>query len=136
MRVCLSPECGILGISIGDLTSKITLLLLTLVGDCKRYTEYYWLFYSANQESKWLILILLQRLWYWTKKDTYHAILYWNMFIISYLTWMFLICHLSSFYQKIWFNILMSFMSQFLKQSNNYIKFISKFLSTPESMTK
>ena len=41
-------EHDILGILIGDLTYKITPLLLTPLSDCKQYTEDCWLFYSEN----------------------------------------------------------------------------------------
>ena len=52
MRVFARPERGVLGISIGYLKSKTTLLLLSLVGDCKRYTEYHWFFYSENSREQ------------------------------------------------------------------------------------
>ena len=101
MSDCPSPERAVLCISIGDLTSKIALLFLTLLTSHKLYTEYYWLFYIENQQGEWLILILLYILLYWTTKATSSAVIYFIMMIILYLIWMFTICHLSSLFLQI-----------------------------------
>ena len=58
------------------------LLLFNLLSSRKWYTEDYWFFYSENWEGEWLILIILQFLWYWTTKDTSSGFVYWTMIII------------------------------------------------------
>ena len=47
-----SPECGVLNISIDDLTSKSALPWLTLLSDRKQCMEDYWLLYSENREDE------------------------------------------------------------------------------------
>ena len=42
------PEHDVLGISIGDFTSRSAFLSLTLLSDCKQYTEDYWFVYSDS----------------------------------------------------------------------------------------
>ena len=117
-RNCYIPGRDVLCILIGELTSKTTLLLFTLLSESKHQ--------SANlpvivNRIKWLqtiqgrSLVILQsklRGWVininfipilreWTTKCTFYAIVYWTMMIIVYLICMFLICHLSYIFSQI-----------------------------------
>ena len=113
-----------------NLTLKSALLLVTVLSACKWYTFGYWIFYSQNSKSEWLVLILLQILLDWTMKGTFYAIVYWSMMIIVHSICMFLIFLLSLFSRKLWISDLLSFLPQLvLKQSKNYIKFHFQFQS-------
>ena len=105
-----------------DLTSKRSLLLVTILSASKRYTEDYWLLYIQYREGEWSMLILLQFSWNWTMKGAFYAIVYWTIMIIVHLICMFLICQLSWFFSQITISDMLSFLSQFFWISQRVTK--------------
>ena len=116
------PECGVLCISVGDLTSKNALVFFTLLSYRKRYTEDYWLFLNPKS-SGWVInidciinFVILNNKSYIFCYGVfnYDDILSLNMFFSKILNQLFLgiFCH------------------NFLKRSKNYINFYLQYQST------
>ena len=114
-----------------DFTLKITLLLIIVLSDLKKYTEDHWLLCSQYCEGEWSLLIFFQ-----FSKDRkingiFFAMVYWTVMIIVHLICMFLICPLSLFFSHIsnqW-SIVIS-VTLFLNQPENDINFTLQFWST------